>query len=347
LLAAVVGAATVALLTASPPDAAAATKAPQDTKPESSSVLIPISAVSAQAGPTYYVGAAGFYSKYGLDATQPIVNSAQVTASFESGTPEIANAGMDQVLTLAAAGVPVTIIGCTMPQVPFQIYASKSITKPTDLKGKTIGVTAIGSTTQISAEQYLAKHGLAPSDVQFVGVGSVPNVLAALQAGRIDAGILSYPSYGVAAQDSDLRKVGDAASVANATIVPSSWAKKNRNTILAYLRAFTEGWASYNTNETAALPVLAKFLNLNLDDPTQAATVKAGYDTYRAPGVEPPAHCDASAATSILKFLTPEQRAILNRPKTLFDNQYTQALSAEGFYAKMRKKYGDVPGLPA
>jgi NitT/TauT family transport system substrate-binding protein len=343
----VVVAATLGLLAATAPDAAAAKKATQDTKPESSSVLVPIQAVSAQVGATYYVGQAGFYKKYGLDATQPIVNPAQVNASLAAGAPAIATAGMDAVLTLAAAGVPITVVGCQNSQVPFQIYGAKSITKPADLKGKTFGVSTIGSVSQLSTELYLDKHGLAPSDVQFVALGSVPNVLAALQSGRIDAGILSYPSYGTASQDSSLRKIGDAPSVASATVVLSSWAKKNRNTILAYLRAFTDGWASYNTNEAAALPVLAKFLNLNLDDPTQAAMVKAGYDTYKAPGVPPPGRCDVSVATSILKFLTPQQRAVLNRPKTLFDNEYIQALSTDGFYAKMRKKYGDVPGLPS
>jgi NitT/TauT family transport system substrate-binding protein len=318
----------------------------QSTSPESPSLTVPITSVSAQLGALNYVNQAGFFKKYGLDVTAPVVNSSGITAAFAAGRPQIANLNMNDVLVLAAGGVGVTMVGCTDVQVPFQVYAKKDILKPADLKGKTIGVSTIGSGSQISAELFLDKYGLKPTDVQFVATGSIPNVLTALQAGRVDAGIMSFPAYGTAAQDPNLRKVGDAPVPPSSTVVLSSWAKTNRNTILAYLRAYAEGWAAYNTNEQAALPTLAKFLNLSLDDPTQAATVKQGFDTYKAPALAPPRPCQLSDTTAYLKFLTPEQRAVLNRPKTLFDNQYATALSTEGFYAKLKKKYGAVPGLP-
>jgi NitT/TauT family transport system substrate-binding protein len=216
----------------------------QSTSPESSSIVSPITSVSAQLGPTNYVNQAGFYKKYGLDVTAPVTNAAQITAAFAGGSPEIASLNMNDTLVLAAAGVGVTVIGCVHSQVPFQIYATKDILKPADLKGKTIGVSTLGSITQIAAFLFLDKYGLKPTDVQFAAAGSVPNVLAALQAGRVDAGVMSFPAYGTAAQDPNLRKVGDAPTPPTATIVLSSWAKSNRNTILAYLRAFTEGWAS-------------------------------------------------------------------------------------------------------
>jgi ABC-type nitrate/sulfonate/bicarbonate transport system substrate-binding protein len=319
----------------------------QSTSPESSSITVPITSVSAQLGPLNYVNQAGFFKKYGLDVTTPVINSAGITAAFSAGRPQIANLNVNDVLVLAAGGVGVTMIGCTTVQVPFQIYTKKEISKPADLEGKTVGVSTIGSITQISAELFLDKHGLKPADVQFIATGSVANSLAALEAGRVDAAVMSFPAHGTAAQDSSLHKLGDAPSRPSSTVVLSSWAKTNRNTILAYLRAYADGWASYNTNQRAALPTLAKFLNLNLDDATQAATVKQGYEVYKAPAVAPPAPCQLADATSYLKFLTPEQRAVLNRPKSLFDNEYVDALRQEGFYAKMKKKYGAVPGLPA
>jgi ABC-type nitrate/sulfonate/bicarbonate transport system substrate-binding protein len=41
-----------------------------------------------------------------------------------------------------------------------------------DLRGKKIGVTAPGSSTSMIASFYLAKHGLKPTDVSFIGVGA-------------------------------------------------------------------------------------------------------------------------------------------------------------------------------
>ncbi|NUY02253.1 ABC transporter substrate-binding protein [Paraburkholderia youngii] len=56
-----------------------------------------------------------------------------------------------------------------------------------DLKGKKIGVTAPGSSTSIMASFVLAKAGLSPKDVAFIGVGAGAGAIAALQSGQIDA----------------------------------------------------------------------------------------------------------------------------------------------------------------
>src|SRR3546814_17869823 len=58
---------------------------------------------------------------------------------------------------------------------------------PADLKGKKIGVTAPGSSTNMMASFFLAQHGLKPTDVSFVGVGTGAGDLTAMRTGQIDA----------------------------------------------------------------------------------------------------------------------------------------------------------------
>ncbi len=58
---------------------------------------------------------------------------------------------------------------------------------PADLKGKKIGVTAPGSSTNMMASFFLAKHGLKPTDVSFIGVGAGAGAITALRTGQIDA----------------------------------------------------------------------------------------------------------------------------------------------------------------
>ena len=43
---------------------------------------------------------------------------------------------------------------------------------PADLKGKKIGVTAPGSSTNMVVNFFLARHGLKASDVSIIGVGA-------------------------------------------------------------------------------------------------------------------------------------------------------------------------------
>jgi NitT/TauT family transport system substrate-binding protein len=56
-----------------------------------------------------------------------------------------------------------------------------------DLKGRKIGVTAPGSSTNVMANFVLAKAGLKPGDVSFIGVGATNAALAAIRQGQIDA----------------------------------------------------------------------------------------------------------------------------------------------------------------
>src|SRR3546814_2831960 len=58
---------------------------------------------------------------------------------------------------------------------------------PADLKGKKIGVTAPGSSTNMMASFFLAQHGLKPTDVSFVGVGAGAGAITAMRTGQIDA----------------------------------------------------------------------------------------------------------------------------------------------------------------
>lgn len=58
---------------------------------------------------------------------------------------------------------------------------------PADLKGKKIGVTAPGSSTNMLVSFFLAQHGLKDSDVSIIGVGGGAGAVSALRAGQIDA----------------------------------------------------------------------------------------------------------------------------------------------------------------
>ncbi|KAG0750080.1 hypothetical protein G6F24_015160 [Rhizopus arrhizus] len=58
---------------------------------------------------------------------------------------------------------------------------------PADLKGKKIGVTAPGSSTNMVVSFFLAKHGLKASDVSIIGVGAGAGAVTALRSGQIDA----------------------------------------------------------------------------------------------------------------------------------------------------------------
>src|SRR5882672_6780963 len=85
-----------------------------------------------------------------------------------------------------------------------------------DLKGKKIGVTAPGSSTNVMANFVLAKAGLKPSDVSIIGVGAASGAVAAMRAGQIDAISNLDPVITLLQRNGDLKIVSDTRIVTEA-----------------------------------------------------------------------------------------------------------------------------------
>ena len=80
---------------------------------------------------------------------------------------------------------------------------------PADLKGKKIGVSAPGSSTNMVANLVLSRAGLKAEDVSFVGVGTSAGALAALRSGQIDAISNIEPVMTMLEQKGDVRIITD------------------------------------------------------------------------------------------------------------------------------------------
>src|SRR5579859_3045824 len=69
-----------------------------------------------------------------------------------------------------------------------------NITSPKDLGGKNLGVTDLGSGTQVLTQAILGTAGLDPTKSQYVAVGAGDTFIAAIQQHKIAAGMTTYPT---------------------------------------------------------------------------------------------------------------------------------------------------------
>jgi NitT/TauT family transport system substrate-binding protein len=94
----------------------------------------------------------------------------------------------------AIGGFPLKIIACYLPRSSLMLVTRPEINSMDELKGKTVAVTAVGS-TNFSVLQLMAKHfGLKPeSEIKVVAVGANEARLAALKQGLVDAIVVSPP----------------------------------------------------------------------------------------------------------------------------------------------------------
>ena len=112
---------------------------------------------------------------------------------------------------------------------PYELMGKPQIGKLADLKGKNIAVGGLNDITNIYLDRMLAPSGLKRGDFDMQFFGSTPARYAALQAGAVDAAMLSQPAnyYAAAAGYRSLGLVKDYAGDLpfSGSAVNTSWAK--------------------------------------------------------------------------------------------------------------------------
>ena len=142
----------------------------------------------------------GIFQEEGIDLQMILVASTIQVAALTTGDIDFSGA-QSQVMAGAARGLPVKVVGFLTIKPSFWLMSKPEIKAMTDLKGKVIGITAIGSSTDTLARFLVTKNGLTPDrDVAFIGTGTTSNILTAMKAGTVDAGVLSPPFNAMATQ---------------------------------------------------------------------------------------------------------------------------------------------------
>jgi len=163
----------------------------------------------------------GYFKAEGLDVT--IVDFAGGSKALQAvvgGSADIVSGAFEHTLIMQPKGIRLRAFALQgrAPQIvlginPKTMPGYKSVA---DLKGKKIGVTAPGSSTNVLANFVLAKAGLKPGDVSIIGVGAGPGAVAAMRSGQIDAISNLDPVITLLQRSGDLRIVSDTRIVAEA-----------------------------------------------------------------------------------------------------------------------------------
>jgi NitT/TauT family transport system substrate-binding protein len=135
----------------------------------------------------------GIFQTENIDLQMILIASTIQVAALTTGDIDFSGA-QSQVMAGAARGLAVKVVGFLTIKPSFWLMAKPEIKSLAELKGKIIGITAIGSSTDTLARFVVGKHGLMPDrDVAFLGTGTTANILTAMKAGTVDAGVLSPP----------------------------------------------------------------------------------------------------------------------------------------------------------
>ena len=222
------------------------------------------SAVSATQTGFYIAKDAKLFEKYGLSVDPVYVpGGSRMAQAIIAGEFPLALAG-GNIVNVNLAGGDIVIIGGVVNVPSFYLFVQPAIKRNEDLKGKAVGITRYGASTDVSLRAYLKKYGLEPDrDVKILQMGGQPEIVAGMQAGVVQGGILSSPADFRAKRSGFVMLANFAKEgidyPTTSVVSTRSTIKKDRDTVKRFLMAYSEAVDLLFRDKELAMKVIGKW----------------------------------------------------------------------------------------
>ena len=156
-------------------------------------------------------------------------------------------------------------LGQTPGEVELVSSKHPQIKSMADLRGKSLGVTGLGSSTNFLTHYLMVKAGVPPGEFTSVPVGAGTTFIAAMQQNKIQAGMTTEPTISRLLKTGEARILVDLRSMektrqalggtypAASLYMPTDWVEKNRPTVQKLANAFVKALKFINTHSAAEI----------------------------------------------------------------------------------------------
>ena len=265
----------------------------------------------------------GYYREEGLDVELILMSAPIASRALLGGDVEVATvggAGLPPVLS----GAPLRFVFTTYSKPMFWLFGNSGIRSVKELKGKKVGVSGIGSGPDSLLREALRRNGLEGGrDVLILSLGVMPMIYSALQAGIVDAAMLS-PPFTFRAEENGFREIiaftkQELVELQGSILVKEAFLQSDPVTLEKFIRATSKGFLYIKQNRSGTIPILARYLQVNGDLAAKA------YDQVVRPALTPDGtlseELQKKAVEHVLKRLDVKEPPALSR---VFDFSMTR-----------------------
>jgi NitT/TauT family transport system substrate-binding protein len=200
----------------------------------------------------------GYFKAEGLEVEiSDFAGGARALQAVVGGSADVCSGAFEHTINLQAKNqmYRAFVLQGRAPQIAFGVSnkAMPNYKSIADLKGKKIGVSAPGSSTNMLANLVLSRGGLKATDVSFIGVGTAAGALTALRSGQIDAMSNTDPVMTMLEQKGEVKIISDTRTLkgtldvfggtmpAACLYASQEFIQKNPNTVQALSDAIVHG----------------------------------------------------------------------------------------------------------
>lgn len=289
--------------------------------------------------PLYVAQEQGLFKKHGLGVKELLLLRGTGPAAAQmlvAGTAPIAALG-GALVEGAIRGAGIAYIASTSNHLIFSIYSRSEIARPEDLKGKTVAVDAKGGSIELATIIALKQFGLTlGKDVSSVYLGGPVPQLGALEKGIVDATTLSAPTTLRARKMGykELINIGalKLSYVHTAIGVNRAFAKKNPESVEAFLKAYIEAMKMTREQPDVGMKAIAKYTQIA--DPE---ALKAAYETFLPAFQQRVPYVSRDSVQGVLNFSSSTE-ATTQRAEDFIDHSFLKKIEESSFINKL---YGD------
>jgi NitT/TauT family transport system substrate-binding protein len=291
-------------------------------------------AISGAFAPLWIAADRNLFAKYGLNVDLRYIAPATATQALISRNLDIVNPG-GEIVEAGLNGEAVVYIAGILNRAVMSIYAKPEISSLADLKGKVLGLTVPGATTDFAARVLLQQARLTPGkDVKLLYMKGMPEILAGIVQGNADAGIFTSPTT-LKAQHVGLKELVNVTEqnipmIHAALATTKEYLKTRPDNARRFLQAYLEGIKVARADADFTKQMIAKYTKTN-----DSKDLENSYQTFlpaweRLPVVPP------AAVQTMLNFAN-HPAAKTTKPESLIDNSLLLELGKSGFVDRLYK----------
>jgi len=280
----------------------------------------------------------GIFKKNGLDVDLVYIGGGpRSMAALLSGQLQIIGTGGNSLVAANLNGAKdAVLIATTYNTLVFSLMTRATLKEPKDLKGKSLGVTGFGSLSDFTLRTLLKKSGLEPTrDVVIRPMGGYPEIVASMQSGALDGGIISPPTN-IKAQELGFRELIDAGSMgieyaATCYGTTRRFIREQRETVGQFTRSLAEAIHRFKTDKAGSMKIIQQYTKTR-----DAAVLEETYRVYalkylpRAP--HPTLNGVQTTLDSLIETIPAAKGAAL---ENFVDPSFVQDLERSGWIARL------------
>lgn len=301
--------------------------------PSADKITIGYSAIAGLYGYVYVTVDGGYFRRNGIEAALVFIGpGAKLAQTVVSGDVELGTQSPGASLGANLAGADLVSVAGVDRRLALALVVPREIKSVADLKGKTIGISQVGTSIEYGARFILEKHGLKPGeDVKILQTGGQPNSLAAMQKGLLAGAILSFPSRFLARKAGFVELVDlsqeEVSYPGGALTMRRAFLDSNPDLARRMVKSYIEGIHRYRTDRAFATRTVARWART-----TDLVAVEATYNGLSNALVGPKPYVPREGVAETIKVLAGRRpEAAKLDPRRFIRDEYVKEFDESGF----------------